>query len=317
MSPPPFSPLFVVGMHRSGTSAVAGLLASLGVSPARWCAESRSNTANPRGFFEPRPLVWENERLLNWLDASWACPPGRVDELDLSPLLLSEGARSARVFMRSRRSHGAWFWKDPRLSLLLGYWEQVATHASSVPAASTGVVYVVRNPAAVATSLQQRDGLDQRHANDLWRIYNHSALKLCRGRPVYVIDYDRLIAHPDEERSALAEWLRTIGVRTLLRPDEKAVDEALRRSEPSPASMSHEREMYAELLAQHGPHSALPDVDLPVDRQILLRLASRRDQSRQAWERNNRIDRRLRRTTRRTASIVPAAAREVLNEWQR
>lgn len=63
--------LVVLGMHRSGTSSVAGALALLGAAPPRTLMEPGED--NPRGFWESLVLMEVNDSLLaagasNWRD---------------------------------------------------------------------------------------------------------------------------------------------------------------------------------------------------------------------------------------------------------
>lgn len=63
--------LVVLGMHRSGTSSVAGALAMLGAAAPRTLMAPGED--NPRGFWESQVLMGVNDRLLaaggsNWRD---------------------------------------------------------------------------------------------------------------------------------------------------------------------------------------------------------------------------------------------------------
>src|SRR5690349_10750018 len=61
--------LLVLGMHRSGTSATAGLLVRMGAqSPA---SLMRPNADNPRGFWESEAFWGFHERLLHAAGDRW------------------------------------------------------------------------------------------------------------------------------------------------------------------------------------------------------------------------------------------------------
>jgi len=64
--------VIILGMHRSGTSAVAGAVTRLGLAaPER---RSRQTPDNPTGFHEPLPLIRLNDLVLKFLGCSWnAC----------------------------------------------------------------------------------------------------------------------------------------------------------------------------------------------------------------------------------------------------
>jgi len=62
-------PVVVLGMHRSGTSAVAGCLERLGICMGRRLAPG--DEWNPGGYFEDRDLVELNDRLLSAQGIRW------------------------------------------------------------------------------------------------------------------------------------------------------------------------------------------------------------------------------------------------------
>ena len=65
--------IVVVGMHRSGTSAVSGVLDELGVFMGRNLFAPQKGV-NEKGFFENAKVVDINERLFDALLGSWDDP---------------------------------------------------------------------------------------------------------------------------------------------------------------------------------------------------------------------------------------------------
>src|SRR6266540_944941 len=65
----------VLGMHRSGTSAVAGTLEEHGVELG---PVSKRNRFNPRGNREIRELNRLHDRILDRSGGSWWDPPARI-----------------------------------------------------------------------------------------------------------------------------------------------------------------------------------------------------------------------------------------------
>jgi hypothetical protein len=65
----------VLGMHRSGTSAVAGMLVEAGFDGGRAPDLAAGDEGNPRGFFERWSLLARHDALLRQLGASWDVPP--------------------------------------------------------------------------------------------------------------------------------------------------------------------------------------------------------------------------------------------------
>ena len=61
--------LVVLGMHRSGTSAFAGVLELLGVNLGSKMLETQPD--NPTGFFENKYVVLATDCILETLNSSW------------------------------------------------------------------------------------------------------------------------------------------------------------------------------------------------------------------------------------------------------
>jgi hypothetical protein len=163
----------VTGMHRSGTSFIAGALRFLDVSlgdPARWL---KPGSDNPLGYFEIAALVQLDDELLAHLGGAWDQPPvldpGWEHDEGLDPFR----ARAAEILVDSfgpvEDRPPVIAWKDPRLSLLLPFWRTVA------PIATT--IVVVRDPVEVTASLGARGyAVDAAQAASLWLRYVFSAV---------------------------------------------------------------------------------------------------------------------------------------------
>ena len=142
----------VTGMHRSGTSFVAGALGLLGVSlgdPARML---RPGSDNPKGYFEIQAIQQLDDELLAYLGGAWDQPPVLEPGWERTKGLASFRDRAAEILVDSFGPCEDWSgviaWKDPRVSLLLPFWRTVT------PIATT--IVVVRDPVEVAASLGAR-----------------------------------------------------------------------------------------------------------------------------------------------------------------
>src|SRR5947208_4315093 len=110
--PSPAAQVVVLGMHRSGTSALTGLLRLLGL----WAGEEDDfpppDDHNQAGYWEHQGVWSVDEAILRRLGASWS----RVADLDLSRLGKGSRARfeeRAREIVRDLDRHGPWVVKDP------------------------------------------------------------------------------------------------------------------------------------------------------------------------------------------------------------
>lgn len=253
--------LYVIGMHRSGTSAVAALSARLGLAMPPADDRIPATASNRQGHYESRQLVAFNHRLLLRLGGTWTAPPeltpGWVTSAELGDLR----REAARLFAMTYPSRPA-AWKDPRLCLLLPFWRTVI----EPPAAA---VLVVRDPVEVARSLHARDGLGPLLSLALWERYVRSACAALVGLPTLLVDYAQLVGDPVRGCGQLADFLRPLGVDAPALSAEQiaeVLDPALRRQGGKEAS--HDRlgdsagRIMERLQATHGPHASWQSPEL-------------------------------------------------------
>ena len=215
--------IIVLGMHRSGTSLTAELVCRWGaygserdlVPPSQW---------NARGYWEYAPLVRFNDRLLQGVDSKWNVPPSE-DGASALARLARKGAyrKEALQLLDKMRSAGrTWFWKDPRLSILLPFWRRLWKDVT--------YVIVVRDPLDIALSLRARDHLPISASLLLWQRYMVEILRWTRThRSKIFVDYDSLLDRGPAECARLSKFLDAE-----CRPGEKldmkaALDPTLRR----------------------------------------------------------------------------------------
>jgi O-antigen biosynthesis protein len=179
--------LVVLGMHRSGTSALAGMLHHLGVDFGHRLMPASPD--NPRGYWEHRDLVAVNDRLLAELGCRWdmvrPMPSGWLD---------AAAARRASQLVESmllRDFAGASLWgiKDPRLCRLLPLWTAVLDRLG----VAARFVLALRHPDEVAASLAARDQLSAAPARLLWLRHVLEAEAAARGRPRVIVHYEDLV----------------------------------------------------------------------------------------------------------------------------
>jgi hypothetical protein len=159
--------IVVLGMHRSGTSCIAGMIAASGLASA---GDAIRNWDNARGHFEMKAAVRLDDAVLAHSDAHWLAPPRELrwtdDHAAERDRLL--GDRTALI-------------KDPRALLTLPFWR-----ASAVPFHAVGVV---RHPLAVARSLEAWRELPLAEGLALWIAHNR-ALADDRDQVDALIDFD-------------------------------------------------------------------------------------------------------------------------------
>ncbi len=193
--------LLVLGMHRSGTSAVTGVLRSLGFAtsdPSDRVDWPESNLEH----WESAALTAFDDRLLARLGGSWEAAPELEDGWEHHELAARAG-EGAATLASVYSAAGPLLWKDPRLCLLLPFWRAVLP-------GPIAAVLVWRSPLGVARSLESRDGMPAASGVALWERYNRTALDVLDGIDTYVCRYETFVDGPEASVDALAGWLGTL-----------------------------------------------------------------------------------------------------------
>jgi hypothetical protein len=201
--------ILLVGMHRSGTSLLGSLLPHLGV---RLPGELIPGDAhNPEGYQEWRQVVDLQERLLIDLDRFWAGPEGARPlprGWQEHPDTHRTAAELRDLLRRERdRQPGPWAIKDPRSSVLLPLWRELAAELG-LP---LRLVLAVRDPEAVVASVMARDerlaGMTWWRAQQLWWRFTSAPLTSPSAAPVLVVHYERWFEDAAAQARALAAGL--------------------------------------------------------------------------------------------------------------
>lgn len=185
--------VLVLGMHRSGTSAVAGALAQNGIAFGDSFIELQGNV-NEKGFWEHAELVAINEALLQELDAAWFDPftlPAKFAD-DWHPS--ADLFRRMCTFLRHPEFADASLCglKDPRLSVLLPCWLRAFNEVGD----EACYVLMNRDMDQVARSLQKRDNMNPFLGCLLWGEYTFSAEAYTRTKQRCWLDYEAMLANP-------------------------------------------------------------------------------------------------------------------------
>ena len=198
--------IIVVGMHRSGTSAMAGALVSAGA----WLGPEKvvvgAAPKRPLGLAERTDFLGLTEAALGLLGCSWH------DVAGFRPAWDTDQAASIRESFRNTvladlAQYEVSILKDPRLCFLL----PLFLPAISNPAG----VMIVRHPVEVAMSLQARNGFPLPFGVALWEAYNRQALFSLQGVPAVLVQHRRLLRDTANCIQELFVSLAQLGVRGL------------------------------------------------------------------------------------------------------
>jgi hypothetical protein len=192
----------VLGMHRSGTSALTRVLALLGADLPKNLMGAYP--ANPTGHWESNDLVtihdqllssagsrWDDWRIFNpeWFDspAAW---PFKQQILDV----LRKDFAGSQLFVV----------KDPRICRFWPLWRDALAEFGAKPL----IIMPVRNPLEVAASLKRRDGFNPSKSHLLWLRHVLDAEYATRAMPRAITSYQSLVEDWQDVIAGLTSQLR-------------------------------------------------------------------------------------------------------------
>lgn len=179
--------LVVLGMHRSGTSALAGALTLLGCDgPA---TPMKPTPDNAKGYFEPEPLYPLHTRLLEAASSRWddwlAVEAGWLESAQAEDFR----SRAAAVIEKQFGESPLFVLKDPRICRLVPFWEKVMDDLGVTPR----YILTHRNPLEVGQSLNSRNGMEIEIALLIWLRHVLDAEAATRGKPRCFTSYAELM----------------------------------------------------------------------------------------------------------------------------
>jgi len=211
--------VLITGMHRSGTSVIARLLADCGCYFGRPEDLMPAKPDNPAGFWEHLEAFEINEGILDAAGVAWdTAVGGELDRLS-QPDRSRSGAR-IREFVTKMMSHEVWAVKDPRLAMTFPLWRPLLSEPI--------VLWCVRNPVEIGKSLKGRNGFPIALGIALWEAYTIQALRAFAGTPVVIASYNDLLRNPASEVRRVVESLNEVGRGTIRVPDDSTIEPVVR-----------------------------------------------------------------------------------------
>ncbi|PWV64470.1 rhamnan synthesis F family protein [Plasticicumulans acidivorans] len=203
--------IVVLGMHRSGTSAIARSLKALGVSLGNELFSAGFD--NPKGFWEDKNCLEINNKLLEHLGSDYDQLAANWPAIKNDTIIEELTNKAIRTITQNlEKSGGIWGFKDPRTCRLLQFWKNVF---SSTPCDASYII-TLRNPLSVAASLAKRNQISAEKSHYLWLQHTLPAVAMTKGSRRVVVDYDLLMKSP------LLQLQRIASALDLPIPDEDA-----------------------------------------------------------------------------------------------
>ncbi len=194
--------IVVLGMHRSGTSAVTRGLLALGVSLGDNLTQASRD--NVKGFWEDREVVAIDDEILARLGMCWHSIGHTPNAQEWESLLASDVAVRAEAHVRAQiRRYPLWGVKDPRIPRLLPFWRAIFARCDVNPF----FVVIARDPRSVAASLARRNGFPFAYSCQLWLDHLLPSLLLTSPEERVIADYDQLLEQPVGELKRISRAL--------------------------------------------------------------------------------------------------------------
>ena len=189
--------VIILGMHRSGTSIVGGLMNKMGLSTGGPLIPP--NFDNEKGFFERIDVVLQNDEIMRKQNTYYSYRTYSYDSLQGIKSILTE---TGKFFNEGKRAlaflnnpiNFPWMLKDPRLCITLRTW---LPFLSSIPS----ILFTYRNPMDVALSMNTRETEHFPIARGLklWYIYNKRAIQQTQDLCRVVTSHKKMMSQPSIE----------------------------------------------------------------------------------------------------------------------
>lgn len=219
--------IIVMGMHRSGTSMVTGLLKIIGVHLGPDIELMGPGKDNPTGFFEHKRLSGVNVRVFERLGGDWQNLPKFGKDWEKSDSVNDLKMEGAQIMARLFSYAPIWAFKDPRNSFTYPFW----CDAARCP---TKALIVMRNPVDVARSLAARQGFPLSKGIELWHEYTKSALSVTKHVPRLIMVYEDFLAQFEVGLASLSAFVGIKDWRTKLKEARAFAREDLRHHRATP-----------------------------------------------------------------------------------
>lgn len=176
--------ILVLGMHRSGTSALTGAIVQVGVAaPLTLLPATRDNE---RGYWESLKFSYLHDELLASAGSTW--DDWRPFDKEWYSSLQSDDFRArAKSLLNEEFGEAEFFaFKDPRICRILPFWSATLAEMHIAP----HIIITVRSPLEVARSLAARDGFSLEKALLIWLRHVIDAERETRDLPRAIVAMD-------------------------------------------------------------------------------------------------------------------------------
>ena len=180
--------ILVLGMHRSGTSAITRVLSLLGADLPSELLEPVPGV-NDTGFWESAKLVDIHDRMLAAAGSAWDDPRQFPATFFETAAGKSFSDQILGVLEEDFSDSSLFVIKDPRICRFVPFWMSLLEKFGVEPLP----LLLNRNPLEIAASLARRDDFDTSKSLILWLRHVLDMEKATRGMPRAFMDYEALL----------------------------------------------------------------------------------------------------------------------------
>jgi len=188
-------------MHRSGTSAVTGVLNILGLNLGKHVNLDKMEE-NEKGFFENKRVKEINDAIFIRLNMRW-------DDVRIwdfwweNPEVVELKENAIKILEYEFDDVESFGIKDPRMCVTLPFWQNILSDKYNIK-----TILIMRNPLEVAFSLQKRNEFKIEKGLELWYQYNASAITHIQKHPNCIVKFDDLMNGTKEILSKMKKALK-------------------------------------------------------------------------------------------------------------
>lgn len=189
----------ILGMHRSGTSALTSVLSACGLHLGKHLLEPSFD--NPKGFFENRKVIHFNAKLLSILEMNWDSPLVLPENWEAYLDMVTLRLELEEIIQTEFSGEGEILIKDPRLCLILPIW-----HALLSDYAFEHII-ITRPPVDISKSLLARNKIGQDKSNIIWLNHYLQVERFTRAKERIFVDFNKLQSNTKQQCTRLISFI--------------------------------------------------------------------------------------------------------------
>lgn len=182
--------ILVLGVHRSGSSALSGVLYRMGIDLGKEIAPPSYD--NPKGFYENIRIQALNNKLLTELKVTWDHTGFLKEYWWKHPAITKYKSEAIEIIQKEFEGQDLFAIKEPRICYLFPFWEEILR---SLDIAIQCVV-MLRHPEEVVASLEKRNKFSYTKSHLLYLTHLFCIEKYIKDYPTSFVKYNELLANP-------------------------------------------------------------------------------------------------------------------------